>query len=154
MVLIHISSGLPESVTSISITFITIACLLAYRFIVISPKFNVLLVSSFGNGIPVELIDSQGDRTYTIAQRIDDDVMEASVHFFHRVGHVILRSDGTVDPASKSVYVLFWLPLRKKDRMQHMLSTDLPDFARLEDLGPEERRERMIDLAKTYKLGV
>jgi hypothetical protein len=137
----------------IAIAFISIAFMVVYIFTKIISKFEVLLAASFGNHIPVELIDSSGDRTYTLARRIDD-VMVAPVFWHIDVVHVILRSDGTVDPKSKDKFVFFWLPLRRKDRMQHVLSTDLPDFTCLEDLGPVERRKMMVDLARDRKLGV
>lgn len=117
------------------------------------PRTETIVAASLGLAIPVELIDSSGDRHYTIARRVNDKLMEASISWNFDIGHVLLRSDGTVDPSSRSVYVLFWLPLRRQDRMMHLLANNLPDFSGLEDRSKVERRNIMRDWAKQHNLG-
>jgi hypothetical protein len=113
---------------------------------------RIFLATCIGKGVPVELIDFEGDRYYSIASPVmGNDSMEAFNYWYQEVGHEILRSDGTTGPGSMVIY--FWLPLRKRDRIEHMLLNDLPDFDQLFHLDPVARPKMIRDLARQYKSG-
>lgn len=114
---------------------------------------KILLATCVGKGVPVELIDFEGDRYYTIARPIGNGSMEAFVRWGEETGYVRLRSDGTIGP-EHAIIMYFWLPLRKRDRFEHMLYNDTPDFDQLVGLDLPAKRKIMNDLAHWHKSGL
>lgn len=112
-------------------------------------KWMVRLAGKVLAKVPVELVDHEGKRVYTLATKQADGQMVAPVYWFTSVGECLLQSNGRVDPDSESSYIYFWLPLgSSEERMLHVMVNDLPDFAQLADLGPVKRREIMRRLSR------
>lgn len=88
---------------------------------------RMLFVLSFFNKklYPVELISFDNSRNFTLAKYNHDNHLVAPVYFTSNVGQVILLDDGTVDKHSESSYIKHWLPLKKNDRVQHILTNDI-----------------------------
>jgi hypothetical protein len=136
----------------LSLGVLAIMPMYAMMWCVTSETQRIFLATCIGKGVPVELIDFEGDRYYSIASPVmGNDSMEAFNYWYHEVGHVMLRSDGTAGPGS--MVIDFWLPLRKRDRIEHMLRNDLPDFDQLFHLDPVARPKMIRDLARQYKSG-
>lgn len=54
-----------------------------------------------------------------------------------------LDSDGIIREGT-NLY-LFWLPLRHDERIQHILSSDLPDFENISKLNDDDKMDSIID---------
>lgn len=114
-------------------------------------RWMMCAVSCLWRGmVSVELIDCTGDVRYSIARIGCDGRLVCPVHWFLDVGECILNPDGRVDPASESFHVYFWMPLRRCERVAHLLSYDLPDFSILDGLGTDERTAMMRAMKKSY----
>lgn len=72
---------------------------------------------------PVEYINYTAESKYGIA-RFKESKLILSIHS----ESLVLEDDGTI--STSSLYY-FWLPLKHNERIQHILSTNLPDFESL-----------------------
>jgi hypothetical protein len=137
------------SIVYVSLAVITM--ILAIAPFVVSRRWAVLILSCFyRNSVPVELIDHEGDRYYSLAGTDSDGRLAAPVHWSTNIGHCMLNDDGRVDPRSDSSYVYLWAPLRRKERVFHMLRNDFPDLAQLDELDVQECR---VIMRNAYKNG-
>lgn len=93
-----------------------------------SDNKRMLFVLSFFNKrlYPVELISFDKTRHFTLAKHNQENQLVAPVYFSSNVGQVILLENGTIDKNSESSYIKYWLPLKKNDRAQHILTNDIP----------------------------
>jgi hypothetical protein len=92
-------------------------------------RWFVLFVSTFDkNLIPVEMVDCDFVKNYSIAKKGNDGQLHAQPYWLENVGDCILLSDGWVDIKSESNYYLFWLPLKREQRAEMLLTHEFPDF--------------------------
>jgi hypothetical protein len=97
----------------------------------------------------VELIAYDGRRFFSFARRMaGSDNLQAPVYYFAGVGQCILLPQGLNLEASKSSWILFWLPLNKKERMAMILREDMYVLAQLDQL--TEAADRARALHKEY----
>ena len=97
------------------------------------------------NHMPIELIDFEGRSIFTLIRDYQDGNRFAHVYWYHRIGTVILMDDGRIDIGSKSAYLLFWMPCKRRDRFLHMLTNDVPDMGMLAGLDLEEKRATLLE---------
>jgi hypothetical protein len=86
-----------------------------------SRLFMICISTCLKNTVPVELVDFQGERYFSVAEKSDHGNLSACVYFFSNVGRYQLNTDGTVDAS----YIRFWLPVKQQDRTFHLLRNDL-----------------------------
>ena len=108
--------------------------------------FVVLVANIFRWLIPVELIGWNGSIHYSL---IDKSSMTGSIYWFNNIGQVILLSNGLISEDSEASYIKFWLPLRKVERVEHILKNDLPDFQEI--LSIEDEKDKMISILRAYQ---
>lgn len=90
-------------------------------------KYTIQFLGFFSKKLyPVELISFDDTRHFTLAKYNSTNQMVAPVYFSNNIGQVILLEDGSVDKASESSYIKFWIPLNKIDRVQHILTNNIP----------------------------
>ena len=136
---IHLLLLLPVLVNLIGFCiFLLISIFLGNR------KWMIKLIGKFRRDlVPVELIDFSCCSYYSLANK-NDNKLVACVYYMNRIGECILNKNGTVDSASESSYVYFWLPLDKSLAVEHVLSNDLPDFSNIKMLTTEEERREKL----------
>lgn len=112
-----------------------------------SKKFFVItLARVFRWLIPIELIGWSGEIYYSLANK---HTMTSAVYWFNDVGQITLLSNGLVSEASESSYIKFWLPLKKSERVEHILKNDLPDFQEI--LSNEDENYRIVSILRAYQ---
>lgn len=84
--------------------------------------FNIVTSAFLKNTFPVEIIDYEGQRYFSIAEKTHDDKVISFVYLFAGAGPLNLNKDGTISDS----YCEYWLPLKKSDRVWHLLKYDLP----------------------------
>lgn len=84
--------------------------------------FNIVASAFLKNTFPVEIIDYEGQRYFSIAEKTHDDKVISFVYLFAGAGPLNLNADGTISDS----YCEYWLPLKKSDRVWHLLKYDLP----------------------------
>jgi len=110
----------------------------------------IKLIAAFNKKmIPVELINYNGERVFTMAKKFNDGTMHASTYWMDNIGSCILLPNGKVDPNSESSYHFFWIPLRLHERVAFLLTYDLPDFDYLDSLSGNERTKILFELRNT-----
>lgn len=88
--------------------------------------------------VPIELINFQANSYYKLATFNKDGDLEIQFNSFE-VYHK-LNCNGKVD----TYLYKFWMPLRKKDRVEFLLKNDLPDLKSIRKL-PVEDRWQILD---------
>lgn len=112
-------------------------------------KWVVIAASRIIPGaIPVEIVDFHADHLYTIARVDPKKGLVAPVYWFNNVGECILDDNGLVNDKSNSSYVYFWMPLRKDERVKHLLTNDMPDFSNIDQM---EKGQRSVALLNAYR---
>lgn len=128
----------------VSLVFLAVLIILVLFMLCCDKRWFILGISWFNKRIlPVELIDMDLVRYYTLAHVDTDGNLVSPVYWGTGTGKCMLLPNGTVDRRSPSGYVYFWLPLRQQDRVEHVLKNDLPDFNGLTHVGYEERSKIM-----------
>ena len=104
-------------------------------------KWFIIAISRlWKDAVPVELIDHEGDKYISIARIDHKNRLMAPVYWFSNVGSCILNDNGRTDQYSATTYIYLWAPLRRNDRVLHMLKHDFPDLDQLDELDAEECR--------------
>lgn len=91
------------------------------------PRWFTLLAGWLLQRTPVELIAYSGQSHFSMCYTTSevDNTPCAPVYYAPAIGKVFLNPDGTIahpEGISTSVYITRWLPLRKQDRVAHVLT--------------------------------